>query len=133
MKPIDVTDDSFVEYSEESNKKDPKFKVGDYVRISKYKNIFAKGCAPNCPEEVFVNNKIKNKVPWTYVINDLNGEEIIGSFYENMRKNCKKLIRKNSEYRKYLRKKLISYISNRKVMIILLIVELIKKISYENE
>ena len=105
MKPIDVTDDSFVEYSEESNKKDPKFIVGDYVRISKYKNIFAKGCAPNWSEEVFVNNKIKNKVPWTYVINDLNGEEIIGSFYENMRKNCKKLIRKNLEYRKYLKKR----------------------------
>ena len=42
MKPINVTDDSFAEYNEESNKKDPKFKVGDHVRISKYKNIFAK-------------------------------------------------------------------------------------------
>ena len=42
MKPIDVTNDSFDEYNEESNKKDPKFKIGDHVRISKYKNIFAK-------------------------------------------------------------------------------------------
>ena len=82
MKPIDVTDDSFVEYNEESNKKYPKFKVGDHVRISKYKNIFAKGYAPNWSEEVFVINKIKNTVPWTYAINDLNGEEITGSFYE---------------------------------------------------
>ena len=82
MKPINVTDDSFVEYNEEWNKKDPKFKVGDHVRISKYKNIFAKGYSPNWSEEVFVINKIKNKVPWTYVINDLNGEQVIGSFYE---------------------------------------------------
>ena len=47
MKPIDVTRDSYVEYNEDSNKKDPKFKVRDHVRISKYKNMFAKGYAPN--------------------------------------------------------------------------------------
>ena len=82
IKSIDDTDDSFVEYSEESNKKDPKFQVGDHVRISKCKNIFGKGYSLNWSEEVFVINKIKNTVPWTYVINDLNGEEIIGSFYE---------------------------------------------------
>ena len=82
MKPIDVTNDSFLEYNEESNKKDPKFTVGDHVRISKYKNIFAKLYSPNWRKEVFVINKIKNTVPWTYVINDLNGEKIIGSFYE---------------------------------------------------
>ena len=58
MKPIDVTDDFFAEYYKESNKKDPKFKVGDHVRISKYKNIFAKGYAPIWSEEVFVINKI---------------------------------------------------------------------------
>ena len=82
MKPIDVTDDSFAEYNEESNKKNPKFKIGDHVRISKYKNIFAKGYAPNWSEEIFVIKKVKNRDPWTYVINDLNNEEIIGSFYE---------------------------------------------------
>ena len=82
MKPIDVTDDSYAEYNEDFNKKDPKFKVGDHVRISKYKNIFAKGYAPNWSEEFFVVSKIKNTVPWTYVINDLNGEKIIGSFYK---------------------------------------------------
>ena len=88
MKPIDVTSDSYAEYNEDSNKKDPKFKVGDHVRISKYKNIFAKGYTPNWSEEVFVINKIKNTVPWTYVINDLNGEEITGSFYEKeLKKN----------------------------------------------
>ena len=82
MKPVDVTDDSFAEYNEESNKRNPKFKVGDHVRISKYKNIFAKGYAPNWSEEIFVTKKIKNTVPWTYSISDLNGEQIIGSFYE---------------------------------------------------
>ena len=63
-------------------KKDPKFKVGDFVRISNYKNIFAKGYTPNWSEEIFIVSKIKNTVPWTYVISDLNGEEITGSFYE---------------------------------------------------
>ena len=81
-KPIDVTGDSYGEYNENSNKKDPKFKVGDHVRISKYKNIFAKGYTPNWSEEVFVINKIKNTVPWTYAISDLNGKEITGSVYE---------------------------------------------------
>ena len=87
MKPKDVTDDSFVEYNEESNKKDPKFKVGDRVRISKFKNIFAKGYTPNWSEEIFVVKKIKNTVLWTNVISDLNGEEIVGSFYEKELQN----------------------------------------------
>ena len=81
-KPINVTDDSYAVYNENPNKKDPKFKVGGHARISKYKNIFAKGYTPNWSEEVFVINKIKNTVPWTYAISDLNGEEITGSFYE---------------------------------------------------
>ena len=63
-------------------KKDPKFKVVDQVRISKYKNIFVKGYAPNWSEDIFVVSEFKNTVPWTYVVNDLNGEEITGSFYE---------------------------------------------------
>ena len=82
MKPIDVTSDSYTEYNEDSNVTKSKFKVGDHVRISKYKNIFAKGYTPNWSEEVFVVSKIKNTVPWTYVISDLNGEPITGSFYE---------------------------------------------------
>ena len=87
MKPADVKDNTYIESIElnsnkEVNDKDPKFKVGDHVRISKYKNIFAKGYTPNWSEEVFVIKKVKNTVPWTYVINDLNGEEIIGTFYE---------------------------------------------------
>ena len=70
IKPKDVTDNNFVEYNEESNKKDPKFKIGDHVRILRYKNVFAKGYTPNWSEEVFIVNKVKNTVPWTYLIND---------------------------------------------------------------
>ena len=57
----------------EVNDKDPKFKVGDHVKVSKYKNIFAKRYTPNWSEEVFISNKIKNTAPWTY-INYLNGK-----------------------------------------------------------
>ena len=82
MKPIDVKDNTYINTSKKINYKDPKFKVGDRVRISKYKNIFTKGYVPNWSEDVFVIKKAKNTVLWTYVINDLNGEEIIGTFYE---------------------------------------------------
>ena len=82
MKPIDVTGDSYVECNKDFNKKGPKFKVGDRVRLSKYKNIFVKGYVPNWSEEVFIVNRIKNTVPWTYTISDLNGEKVIGTFYE---------------------------------------------------
>ena len=75
MKPIDVKNNTYINTSKEINNKDPKFKVGDRVRILKYKNIFAKGYIPNWSEEVFV---IKNK----YYSVDLYGEEIIGTFYE---------------------------------------------------
>ena len=80
--PLQTSAYNITEYVEESNIKDPKFKIGDHVRISKYKNIFANGYTPNWSEEIFIVNKVKNTVPWTYEINDLNGEEIIGSFYE---------------------------------------------------
>ena len=112
MKAIDVTDDSCAKYNEDFNKKDPKFKVGDHVRISKYKNIFAKGYTPNWSEEVSVVSKIKNTVPWTYVVCDLNGEEITGSFYE---KELQKTNQEMFRIEKYL------------------IVGLIKKISYKKE
>ena len=82
MRPIDVKDNTYINVEKEINNKDPKFKVGDHVRISKYKNIFAKGYMPNWSEEVFVIKKVKNTVLWTYVINDLKGEEITGTFYE---------------------------------------------------
>ena len=82
MKPNDVKDDTYINTDKEINNKDPKFKVGDHVRISKHKNIFAKGYTPNWSEEISVIKKVKNTAPWTYVINDLNGEEITGTFYE---------------------------------------------------
>ena len=82
MKPIHVKDNTYINIGKEVNDNDPKFKVGDHVRISKYKNIFAKGCTPKWSEEIFVIKKIKKTVPWTYVINDLKDEEIIGTFYE---------------------------------------------------
>ena len=82
MKPTDVISDSYAEYNECSNEKDAKFKVGDHVRISKYKNIFAKGYTANWSQEVFVVSEITNTVPWTYVISGFNSEPITGSFYE---------------------------------------------------
>ena len=82
MKPIDIKDTTYLDSKKEVNDKDPKFKFGDHVRISKYKYIFGKGYTPNRSEEVFIINKIKNTVPWPYVINYLNGEEIIGTFSE---------------------------------------------------
>ena len=82
MKPVDVKNNTYIDSNKEVNDKDPKFKVGDHVRISKYKNIFAKGYTPNWSEEVFMIKEVKNTVPWAYVISDIKGEEIIGTFYE---------------------------------------------------
>ena len=83
LNPIYVKDNTYIDFGKEVNDNNPQFKVDDRVRISKYKNSFAKGYTPNWSEENFVINKIKTTVPWTYVTNDLNGEEIIGTFYEN--------------------------------------------------
>ena len=102
IKPIDVTDNSYVKYNEDFNKKGPKFKVGDRVRISKYKNIFAKGYAPNWSEDIFIVNEIENTVRWTYTINDLNGEKVIGTFYE---KELQKTNQKKFRIKKVLKRK----------------------------
>ena len=95
MKPIDVKDNTCINTGKEVNDKDAKFKVGDHVRISKYKNIFTKGHTSDWSVEIFVIKKIKNTVPWTYVINDLNDEGIIETFYE--KELQKKQIKKNLE------------------------------------
>ena len=63
MKPVDVKDNTYIDFKKEVNDKDPKSKVGDRVRISKYKNIFAKGYKRNWSEEVLIVSKIKNTVP----------------------------------------------------------------------
>ena len=100
-KPNDVTYGSYAEYNEDYNVTKPKFKVGDHVRISKYKNIFAKAYTQNWLIEVFIVSKIKNTVPWTYVINDLNGEPIPGSFHE---KELQKLSREKFRIEKVLKR-----------------------------
>ena len=81
MKPKDVGDNKRY-YIDEHNEKDSIFKVGDRVRISKFKNIFAKGYTPNWSKEIFIVDEISDTVPYTYNLKDLNSEEIIGSFYD---------------------------------------------------
>ena len=95
---------TYIDFSKEVKDNDPKFKVGDHVRISKYKIMFAKGYAPNWSEEVFLIKEIKDTAPWTYVVNDLNGEETTGTFYEKelqkidqQELRIEKVIRKNSD------------------------------------
>ena len=105
MKPIDVKDNTYVDSKKEVNDKDPKFKVRDHVRISKYKNIFAKRFTPNWSEDVFFVNKIKNTVSWAYVINDLNGEEITGTF-------CEKELQKTNQ-KEFTREKVIKRKGNK--------------------
>ena len=73
MKPVDVKSSTFIESRKKINDKDPKFKIGDIVRISKYRNIFANVYTPNLSEEAFAMKTFTNTVPWNYVINDLNG------------------------------------------------------------
>ena len=102
MKPIDRKDNTYINIGKEVNNKDPKFKVCDHVRISKYEIVFAKVYAPNCSEDIFVIKIIENTVPGTYVINDLNVEEIIGIFYE---KELQKTNKKKFRMEKVIKKK----------------------------
>ena len=81
MKPVDVNSTTYIDFNKENNEEDPKFEAGDCVVVSKYKNIFAKGYTPNWSEEVFMIKKVKNTVPWTSVISDLN-VGTVGTFYE---------------------------------------------------
>ena len=85
MKLIDVKSNSYIGSSKEIHNNGPKFKIGCNVRISKYKSKikkkkFAKVYTSNWSEEIFVVKKVKNTFPWTFVINDHNGEEVIGMF-----------------------------------------------------
>ena len=124
MKPIYVKDNTCINADKEINNKDPKFKAGDRVRISKYKNIFAKGYMPNWSEEVFVIKKVKYTVPWTYVINDLTGEEITGTFYE---KELQKTNQEEFRIEKVIRLNGDKLMLNGKDIIIHLIVGLVKQ------
>ena len=82
IKPVDLKNNTYIDFKKERNDKDPKSKVGHHVRISKYKNSFAKGYTRSWAQEIFGITNLKNTVPWENVINDLNREEIIGTFYE---------------------------------------------------
>ena len=90
MKLVNVKSSTYMNTGKEINNKDPKIKIGDIVRISKYKNIFGRGYVPNWSKEVSVIKKVKNNVPWTYVISGLRGEEIVGTF-------CKKELQKTNQ------------------------------------
>ena len=120
MKPVDVKTSTYIDSSKETNYQDPKFKIGDIVRISKYKNIFEKGYVPNWSEEVFVIKKVKNTFPWTYVISDLKGEEIVGTFYEKELRKINKTLRVEKV------EKVINYMLNGRATIDLLTIGLIK-------
>ena len=124
MKPVDVKSSTQIVFAKENKDKDAKFKVGYIVRISKYKNIFAKGYVPSWSEEVFLIKKVENTVPWTCVINDLKGEEIVGTFYEKELQNTNQ---KESRVEKVIKGNAINYLLNGKAMIVALTLRLIKK------
>ena len=86
MKPVDVKDNTYIDSIKEVNDKDPKFKVGDHVRTSKYKNIFAKGYTANCLKTFLWLKKLKIQFRG-YIIIDLNGDEIIGTFWKRTAKD----------------------------------------------
>ena len=88
--PVDVKDNTYINFNKNVNDKNPKLKVGDHVRISKYKNIFAKGYSPNWSKEVFVIKEVKNTVPWVLVI--LLVKKLLERF---IKKNFKKQINKH--------------------------------------
>ena len=118
MKPVDVKSNTYINLSKEINDENSKFKFGDIVRISKYKNIFARGYVPNWSEKGFVIKKVKNTVLWTYVFGDLKGEEIVGIFYE---KELQKANQKEFSVGKVIKRKVINYMLNGKDAIIRLI------------
>ena len=102
IKPVGDNSGNYVKCNVNSNEKDPKFQVGDHIIISKYKNIFAKSYTLKWSEEVFVIKNVKNTAPWTYVINDLNGQEIVGTFYE---KELQKINQKKLRIWKIIKRK----------------------------
>ena len=82
IKSFHVKSSTCIDANVKDNDKDSQFNFGNRVRISKYKNIFAKGYVPNWSEQVFVIKNVKDTVPCTYLINDFKDEEIVGKFYE---------------------------------------------------
>ena len=98
MNPVDVKSSTYIDSSKDINDEDSKFKIFDISRISKYESIYV----PNWSEEVFVIKNVKNTVPWTYVISDFKGEEIVGTFYE---KELQKTNQKEFRVEKVIKRK----------------------------
>ena len=94
MKPVDVTVNTYIDFKKEVNEKDPKFKVGDHVRLSKYKNVFAKGYTPNRSEEVFGIKKVKIQFHGHMLLMISMVQKLLQHF---MKENYKRLVKKNSE------------------------------------
>ena len=80
MKPVDVKQGTYINLNKKISDEDLQFKIVGIVRISKYKNIFAKGYVLNWAEKFFVITKVKNKTPWSYVIRHPKGKDIVGTF-----------------------------------------------------
>ena len=102
INPADVKSNTYINTGKKINNKDPKSKVGDHIRLLKHKNIFAKSYVPNWSKEVFVIKKVKNTVPWIYVISDLKVEEIVGTYYE---KELQKTSQKEFRVKKVIKRK----------------------------
>ena len=82
IKSINVKYSTYIDFGKENNEKDPKFEVDEYVSILTHRNIIGKGYTLNLSVEVSVIKKLEKNLLWTYVISDLNGEEIVGMFCE---------------------------------------------------
>ena len=100
MKPADVKLSTYIDFNKEINKEGPNFEIGDHLEISKHKKLLAKSYTLNWSEEDFVTKKVKNTVPWTYVIGDLNGEESFGTLYEKELQKTNQKIKKGLELKK---------------------------------
>ena len=87
MKPVHVKQSPYINSSKEINVEDHKLKIGDIDGLSKYKNIFAKSYALNWSEDVLVIKKVKNTVPWTFVMSDLKGQKLLKHFTKKIAKN----------------------------------------------
>ena len=122
VKPIDVKSSTYIDSNKEINNIVPKFKVGNNVRISKYKNVSAKGYVPNWSGEVFVIKKVESTLPWMLLL-ILKKRNCWNVLWKRI---TKKQIKKNSEMKKWLRVKVINYML-KKAMIVRLIVWWIKK------
>ena len=87
MKHFDLISSTYIDFNQENNKEDHKFRVGDHVRI----NVFYKRLHSKWSAKVFVIKKVKKTVPWTYVISHVNGKESVGTFYEKKKKKSNRV------------------------------------------